>query len=537
MKRFGFNSACLILLLAAPPTWAAGARFALVIGNSHYGGRDDVSGIEDAKRMRDTLLQIGFKKENIVMVTDGCLKDITRELDAFGDRIDKGDAEVAFFFFSGHGFQKGTENYLMPVDGSYETDSVIPLARVKSALAYAPKAVKLVFLDACREFKDVRGDMPKGLHPEQAPSSPKTLYAFAAGPNETTPAGKPNETSSYTQALLHHLNEPGLKLSELLDRVANDSALRKTPSYVLNGIPSDFYLREPVYVRAEIPQIDGRLLVMVNGEVAANLVEPLRNQPGVQATNLLPLRSGHNDIVLFMSKSKTYHNNHDWDVPEGWSYTFRLGFNPSGEIECGGARPNGVCFTGGEEHPFKDGPHHGGLFTVARTALVVDGNSNVPIVRVEGFDQDIWKRELPLSARDQGLLFENAVAGLGIIPEDIMEALDITPPWSIILRPIVEDILHSGKLGDHQIADPENTYATVWGNNALYPAVQACMTDFKPQRMLDLKASLQAVVARKPRPFEIFDNGLTECIKSRGVDGFRGDDIRIWTAFSDRSKD
>lgn len=506
-----------------------GERFAFVVGNSHYGGGDDVSGVEDAKRMKATLRQIGFKEGNITLVEDGSLDKIVNGLDDFGERIKQ--ASVVLFFFSGHAFQHGAENYLMPVDGSAAPASALALSKVKNTLTWAPnEAVKLVFLDACRRYKKLPPGAPQGLREEQVPSAPRTLYAFAAGPGLNTPAGKPEEISPYTKILLHYLNEPGLKISELLDKVARDSALAgRLPSYVVNGVPSDFYLRDPVFLRAEVENMNGNLLVLVNGEVVLN-----SNQ---ESTTRLPLKAGRNELRLLMSKGKAYHNGHTWDVTEGWGYTLKIGPDTGQSISCSGPGRNGYCFTGQEHHPFKDGPHHGGAFVVAKATLVVDGNAEQPKVALVDSDTDIWSREAPVWARDQELLYEQSVKSLGLTPEDILGGLGLQPPWDVILRPLVQEFLASGKLLGHQVADPSRTFATVWGNKVLKDAVRTCMADHVEERRRDLRASIRAVFARKNRPFSGFDEGLTACVRRESAGGSLADkDILIWTAIQDRSK-
>jgi hypothetical protein len=521
----------ILLCFAASGSQAApllqGGRYALVIGNSHYGGGEEVSGVEDARRMKKALLQLGF--DDVSIVTDGSRDQMLRSLDELGRRIRQ--AAVVVFFFSGHGFQSGAENYLMPVDGSVYPQSSLPLARVKIALNQAPNdAIKLVFLDACRNVKQLPPGA-QGLKEEQAPASPRTLYAFAAGPGEVTPARAASEVSPYSDALLHYMKEPGIKITELLDKVSSDLTLRGVlPSYVINSVPPDFYLRDPVLVRAEVDNVDGDLLVVVNGEVALNSNE--------QSRTMLPLKAGHNELRLLMSKGKSFHNGQSWSITEGWSYSLKIGLSATGGISCQGPGQSGYCFSGHEESPFKDGPHHGGAFVVARATIVVDGDTAPPKVTLENSDTEVWNDEAPLWARDQELLYDKSVVSLNLSPDDIIGGLNLQPPWPVLLRPVVQEVLTSGKLLSYQVADPSQTFATVWGNRVLKAAVRTCMAQ-EAERISDLKAGITAVFARKPRPFDVFDQGLTACVRKAAGSGgpLKGEDIRIWTAILDRSQD
>lgn len=524
--------ALLLLLCSAPfvkgvnaDAVQQGGRYALVIGNSHYGGGADVSGIKDADQMAKFLRQLNF---SVVTLHDGKLEEVTKKLSQLGTSIRQ--ASVVIFFFSGHGFQNGTENYLLPVDGSVDTGSALPLADVKNVLALAPnEAVKLVFLDACREEKRLPNDAPKGLKAEQTPTSPGTLYAFAAGPSLTTPAGNPDEFSPYSTALLHYLREPGLKITEFLDKVGSDLAgIGQLPQYVINGVPSDFYLRDPVYVRAKIDAVDGQLLVLREGEVVLNSSQKTEDR--------LRLKAGENHLSILISKGKSYHNNHDWDVTEGWSYSLRLGLREEGGISCSGPGRTGFCFSGHEETPFKDGPHHGKTFEVAKATLFVDPATAE--VRLEDPDTEIWNRDAPAWARDQDLLYDQSVTSLNLTPEDILSAVGLQTPWNVLLRPVVQEVLTSGNLLGNKVADPSRTFATVRGNRALRNAVQICMNQQKADRLRDLKVSIAAVFARNPRPFEGFDQGLTDCVRKVEQDSgspIQAADIRIWTAIEDRS--
>jgi hypothetical protein len=524
-----FRTLFFILVCLASSLGVAHAeeRVALVIGNSHYGGTGDVSGIKDAELMREALIQIGFP--DVTMLQDGSIDQTDTALKSLGNRIK--NADVVVFFFSGHGFQIDSENYLMPIGSTITT--ALPLSRVKNTLAWAPrKAVKLVFLDACRKMKSLPADAKAVLKEEQAPVTANTLYAFAGGPDSTTPAEDPDGVSAYTRTLLHYLNQPGLKISEILDKVASDSALEgRLPSYVINGVPSTFYLRKPVYVKAEVSNLDGRMLIFMNGDVVFDSSEPPKPP-------LIPLRAGHNDMRILMSKGKSYHNGHTWDVTEGWGYDLKLGPADAPSITCSGAGRNGYCFSGHEDHPFKDGPHHGEAFVAAEATFVVDGNGTVPNLRMESSQQDLWNTKAPIPARDQGMLFKSAVTSLGLTARDLLVGLNISPPWNVGAEFIADDLLKTGMLFGKKIADPNQTYAMVWGNKALLPAVQSCMTDQATERREDFKKSMAAVFSREPKPFEIFDEGLERCVRARMAGGsLKEEDIQIWTAIHDVSND
>ncbi len=78
------------------------------------------------------------------------MDDAIRE---FGRKLD--GADLALFFYAGHGLQVGGRNYLVPVDAKLERagDLALDAVDISTALAQmeAEKRVNLVFLDACRD--------------------------------------------------------------------------------------------------------------------------------------------------------------------------------------------------------------------------------------------------------------------------------------------------------------------------------------------------------------------------------------------------
>ncbi|HEX3529857.1 MAG TPA: hypothetical protein VH988_22585 [Thermoanaerobaculia bacterium] len=150
----------------------------------------------------------------------------------------------------------------------------------------------------------------------------------------------------------------------------------------------------------------------------------------------------------------------------------------------------------------------------------------------------IWQ-DVPVWAQDQEVLFESSVQALNLSPEDILaDNLDLGFLGPFI-RPAIVELLKSGKLLGQVVADPSQTFVTVRGNKLLESAVQTCMTQNRDDRIRDLKASILAALERNPKPFDIFDKGLQDCVRqiapTQGVP-LQPDDIRIWTALEDRSR-
>jgi len=255
---------------------------------------------------------------------------------------------------------------------------------------------------------------------------------------------------------------------------------------------------------------------------------------------MFPLRSGHNYLRLLMATPKSYVKDHSWDVTEGWSYDLKIGLQAQGQVSCADPHQNVLCSgLQKESAPFKDGPHHGSAFVVAQVTFVVDGNFDPPKVTVEASDFDIWNREAPVWARDQKRLYEERITSLNLKADDLLDAIGVGY-WKFFLRPVVDEFLKSGKIFTKQVADPSNTFATVYGNKVLWSAVQFCMKNQRAERLKDLNAGLKAAFARVGEPFKPFDQNLSECVRANAgsvVSEFPRDHLLIWTAIQEGSHD
>jgi hypothetical protein len=497
-----------------------GGRFALLIGNSNYVADDPVNGIKDADEMAEYLRQLHFAVTP--PLHDATLKEMKEALTTFGSQIS--NASVVVFFFSGHGYQTGNDNFLVPTDGSIVPASSISLTNIKNTLALAPDAaVKLVFLDACREDKHIPTGKPQGLDPTLSPSLPATLYAFATGPNLTAPAGSPDGYSPFTLALLNSIREPGLGIIKLLDRVKKEVAdENQLPAVVNFGVPPEFFLQPPVVAQATIPSPpQSDLFVVLNGNVVLD---------STQASGAaLPLNPGENSLSLLVSNGKTYRNGQTWERTEGWKYAFQL------DLPDGRRLP----FGDSEDVPFKDGPHHGKVFTVFRAKLIVDETGKLP-VQLKDSDDKAWDHDPRFYAQNQGVLYEKAVKDLPL--DDILDPSTF-PSIGFLPGPTVasflRELLTNGTFLGQKVADPARTYFRVHGNRELQRFAAACLIAAMDDRVKDLRASLAAAVQRAPRPFDSFDQALSHCFQNEVSHdltfGPPLPDVLVWTAIEDES--
>ena len=229
-------SRLLCCLLVLPPLLPAAERAALVIGVNRYASFPEdkqlSSPINDAQDVARKLASMGFVVQSPVL--DGTRQAILDAKRRF--LADASGAQVALFYFSGHGFQVGDENYLIPSDmPSISSFTVLREHAVQlrdsvmAGLEEAGAGTKIIILDCCRDnpfagqiaaalgTKSLR---TKGGGGEISGYGPGFFLAFASSPGAVALDGNGARNSPFTAALLHHLDtEPGADLRDLFDGV------------------------------------------------------------------------------------------------------------------------------------------------------------------------------------------------------------------------------------------------------------------------------------------------------------------------------
>ena len=218
-------------LAFAGPAVFAGNRVALVIGNSDYA----LAPLENPKNDADDVAAV-LKRLHFTVTTR---KNLTvREFDQVIDSFEATakDAEVALFFFSGHGVQIDKRGYLAPVDIKAESESsalreLVAIQEIVSRIENAAK-VSVIVLDACRDsplqerlrrvaIEKNRAILPpKGLPPVSVVGS-NTLIVYATSPGETASDGS-SRNSPFTASLLKNIETPGLEIELMFKRVTRD---------------------------------------------------------------------------------------------------------------------------------------------------------------------------------------------------------------------------------------------------------------------------------------------------------------------------
>jgi len=208
-------------------------RVALVIGNGGYKIAPHLDNpVNDAKAVAETLRNLGFE------VVDGYDLDFSqmrRAVSKFSTALP--DAKSAVVYYAGHGVSLNDQDYLLPVDIDLKSPADLDFSAIEMSMVLKqmkqedPDGANIVFLDACRDnpFAEelhrtrTRAAVgPRGLSAISGELARGTLIAFATDPNSTAQDGVQGGHSPFTEALLHHLPDPGSPIDTVMTRVRTE---------------------------------------------------------------------------------------------------------------------------------------------------------------------------------------------------------------------------------------------------------------------------------------------------------------------------
>lgn len=237
-------------------------RTALVIGNAKY---EPAAGplrnpVKDAKAMAAVLRSLGFAVLEKHDVNRDQMLAVMLQF-----RQSLAQAEVAVFYYAGHGISVGGSNYLLPIKSGYTTDAAdaitlrllaeTRLFNVEQAVADMSAAgarCNLIILDACRNTPLARTALTRdvsqagGLKEMTPPAG--SLIAFATDAGQTAKDGDGTQ-GLYTGELLKHLQTPGLTIEQVFKRtragVLDQSQGTQIPAEYSRLVGEDIYLAGP----------------------------------------------------------------------------------------------------------------------------------------------------------------------------------------------------------------------------------------------------------------------------------------------------
>lgn len=197
-----------------------------MIGNSDYLHTTRLPNPQnDAKAMAAKLDGLGFE---VFLHENLGGQDFRVALGTFAEEALRSD--LAVVFYAGHGIEMGGSNYLIPIDAKMTSEATaqfeaMSLENVLSTVRSAGK-MGLIMLDACRDNpfankmlrKNGTRAVSRGLAPVTLEGEAGTLISFAAQAGDTADDGD-GMHSPYTEALLMLLDQPGLEIGALFQRV------------------------------------------------------------------------------------------------------------------------------------------------------------------------------------------------------------------------------------------------------------------------------------------------------------------------------
>ena len=102
-------------------------RLALVIGNSNYDSLVDLKNpVNDAKLIANTLNSLDF---DVIQAYDLDFNSFYQKIEEFADK--RKNYDVGFFYYAGHGLQIEGDNYLLPINNSFDKKWKIKSGAIK----------------------------------------------------------------------------------------------------------------------------------------------------------------------------------------------------------------------------------------------------------------------------------------------------------------------------------------------------------------------------------------------------------------------
>jgi hypothetical protein len=286
---------CIVAICVSFTAQAAG-KVALVIGNGAYTNINPLPNpANDASDVAAMLEKLGFT------VFGGNDLDYTTMGAKVGEFADAAaDADVTLFFYAGHGVQVNGRNYLIPVNAKLEREATLLFEAIDSELVLGvmsgPDKTAIALLDACRD-----NPLPRSVARKRSTALARGLAAptmtgggmligFATSPQETAADGTPGSRNSpFTQALLKHINTPGLEIQSLMTRVKSEvyqTTKHEQQPWHNSSLREEFYLvpqAPPPKSDAEPPPVPEKRQEILVRPVVEVEWEALKNTKSIAA--------------------------------------------------------------------------------------------------------------------------------------------------------------------------------------------------------------------------------------------------------------
>ena len=226
------------------PSFAAGERYALVIGNAKYPDAEAPlkEPINDARDIAEELKRDGF---NVDIGENLTSEQMRRAFERLYGKIKPGS--VALIFFSGFGVQSSRQSYMIPVDAQIWTEADVrrdgfSLETVLGEINSRGAGVKIALIDASRRnpFERRFRSFSAGLAPVIAPNGTLVMYSAALS---SVVSDNGSDRSLFVKELLKEIRTPDLMAEETLNRtrvgVTRASRQEQVP-WISSSLAEDF---------------------------------------------------------------------------------------------------------------------------------------------------------------------------------------------------------------------------------------------------------------------------------------------------------
>jgi uncharacterized caspase-like protein len=242
---------------------SAERRVALVIGNAAYRHAAELGNPRnDAADIAAALRSLGIE---VVEGIDLDKPAMDRKIREFAQALS--GADVAIFFYAGHGLQVNGSNYLVPVDAELLTAAAIDFEMLRldtvQRIMESEAKTNILFLDACRNNPLSRNlaramgtrSASVGTGLASAESGIGTLISFSTQPGNVALDGT-GRNSPYALALAKQIRTPDKDLSASLITVRNEvmaATRRSQVPWEHSALTASFYFSRSTNIAAPAP--------------------------------------------------------------------------------------------------------------------------------------------------------------------------------------------------------------------------------------------------------------------------------------------
>jgi Caspase domain/Tetratricopeptide repeat len=242
--RFALLVTVIFSIASTAPLFAAGDRYALVIGNAKYPDAEAPlkEPINDARDVAAEFKRDGF---NVDIGENLTGEQMRRAFERLYAKIKPGS--VALIFFSGFGVQSSRQSYMIPVDAQIWTEADVrrdgfSLETVLGEINSRGAGVKIALIDASRRnpFERRFRSFSAGLAPVIAPNGTLVMYSAALS---SVISDNGSDHSLFVRELLKEIRTPDLMAEETLNRtrvgVTRASRSEQVP-WISSSLAEDF---------------------------------------------------------------------------------------------------------------------------------------------------------------------------------------------------------------------------------------------------------------------------------------------------------